>query len=104
MLAEERWDVIPGAEPHDAFAARVRGAVARIAAAHPDQTVAVVSHGGVIGQALAEAAGTRGFAFAGSDNAAISHLVVTADRWVIRRYNDTAHLGLAFTSAPEPPT
>ena len=104
MLAEERWDVIPGAEPQDAFAARVRGAVARIAAAHPDQTVAVVSHGGVIGQALAEAAGTRGFAFAGSDNAAISHLVVTADRWVIRRYNDTAHLGLAFTSAPEPPT
>jgi probable phosphoglycerate mutase len=104
MLAEQRWDVIPGAEPADAFAARVRGAVTRIAGAHPDQTVAVVSHGGVIGQILAEAAGTRGFTFTGSDNAAISHLVVTDERWIIRRYNDTAHLGLAFTAAPEPPT
>jgi probable phosphoglycerate mutase len=104
MFAEQRWDVIPGGEPADDFSARVRGAVGRIAAAHPDQAVAVVSHGGVIGQVLAEAAGTRGFTFTGSDNAAISHLVVTDDRWIIRRYNDTAHLGLAFTTAPEPPT
>ena len=42
--------------------------------------------------------------FTGSDNAAVSHLVATDDRWVIRRYNDTAHLGLAFTTAPEPLT
>jgi probable phosphoglycerate mutase len=104
MYAEQRWDVIPGAEPGEAFAARVRGAIGRIAAAHPDDTVAVVSHGGVIGQVLADASGSRGFAFTGSDNAAVSHLVVTDDRWVIRRYNDTAHLGLAFTTAPEPLT
>ncbi|HEY8525725.1 MAG TPA: histidine phosphatase family protein [Acidimicrobiales bacterium] len=104
MLEEERWDVIPGAEPADAFAARVRGAVTRIAAAHPDETVVVVSHGGVIGQILAEAAGIRGFAFNGSDNAAISHLVVTGDRWIIRRYNDTGHLSPRLTTMPEPPT
>ena len=104
MYAEQRWDVIPGAEPGEAFATRVRGIIGRIAAAHPDETVAVVSHGGVIGQVLADASGSRRFAFAGSDNAAVSHLVVTDDRWVIRRYNDTAHLGLAFTTAPEPLT
>jgi 2,3-bisphosphoglycerate-dependent phosphoglycerate mutase len=104
MYAEQRWDIIPGAEPGEALAARVRGAIGRIAAAHPDETVAVVSHGGVIGQILADACGSRGFAFTGSDNAAVSHLVVTDDRWVIRRYNDTAHLGLAFTTAPEPLT
>jgi probable phosphoglycerate mutase len=104
MFEEQRWDVIPGAEPGDAFAARVRAAIVRIATAHPDQTVVVVSHGGAIGQILAEAAGTRGFAFAGSDNAAISHLVVSGDQWIIRRYNDTAHLGLAFTTMPEPPS
>jgi 2,3-bisphosphoglycerate-dependent phosphoglycerate mutase len=34
----------------------------------------------------------------------VSHLVVTEDRWLLRRFNDTAHLGLAFTVAPEPPT
>jgi hypothetical protein len=30
--------------------------------------------------------------------------VVTAERWIVRRYNDTAHLGLTFTTTPEPPT
>ncbi|HEX6417201.1 MAG TPA: histidine phosphatase family protein [Acidimicrobiales bacterium] len=104
MFAEQRWDVIPGAEPGDSFAARVRGAIRRIAGAHRDETVVAVSHGGVIGQALAEAVGARGFAFSGSDNAGISHLVVTDDRWIVRRYNDTAHLGLRFTAAPQPPT
>jgi probable phosphoglycerate mutase len=104
MFEEQRWDVIPGAEPAEAFATRVRAAIVRIAGAHPDETVVVVSHGGAIGQVLAEAAGTRGFTFAGSDNAAISHLVVSGDRWIIRRYNDTAHLGMAFTTMPEPPS
>lgn len=92
MLAEERWDAIPGAEPADDFAQRVRGAIVRIVARHPDQRVAVFSHGGVIGEVLAQACGSRPFAFVGVDNASISHVVVTADRWVVRRVNDTAHL------------
>lgn len=92
MWAEERWDVIPGAEPADAFAARVGGAIRRIAAAHPDQRVAAVVHGGVIGQALALATGSRPFAFLGADNGSISRLVITPQRWILRGYNDTAHL------------
>jgi 2,3-bisphosphoglycerate-dependent phosphoglycerate mutase len=92
MWAEERWDVIPGAEPASAFAARVGGALRRVAAAHPDQVVAVVVHGGVIGQALALAAGSRPFAFLGADNASISRLVVAGDRRIVRGFNDTAHL------------
>lgn len=92
MAAEERWDVIPGAESSDAFAGRVRDALERIAAAHPGQRVAAFTHGGVIGQALALAAQSRPFAFAGADNASVSRLVLTAGRWVIRGYNDTAHL------------
>jgi probable phosphoglycerate mutase len=92
MMAEERWDVIPGAEPADAFAARVRAAIGRIAAAHPDRRVAAFTHGGVIGQALALAAGSRPFAFTGAENASISRLVITAERWIVRGYNDTAHL------------
>src|SRR5690606_8615999 len=92
MYAEQRWDVIPGAEPADRFASRVRRAITRIAAAHADQTVVVVSHGGVIGQVLGDAVAARGFAFTGSDNGAISHVVVTPDRWILRCYNDTAHL------------
>lgn len=92
MLAEERWDVIPGAEPGDEFADRVRDAITRIAAAHPDQRVAAFTHGGVIGQALALATRSRPFAFVGADNASISHMVITPERWILRGYNDTAHL------------
>jgi probable phosphoglycerate mutase len=93
IFADQRWDVIPGAEPTDAFNARVRAGIERIAAAHPDQTVAAFVHGGVIGSVLAQATGASGLAFAGADNGSISELVVIPGvRWVVRRYNDTAHL------------
>ncbi len=98
MLTEERWDVIPGAEPTDAFARRVRAAIGRIHVAHPDQRVAVFTHGGVIGRIVAEASGARPFAFNGADNGSISHVVVLGDRWSVRRFNDTAHLDEGFTT------
>ncbi len=102
MYEQQRWDVIPGAESSVDFAGRVTGAIERIAAAHPDGTVVVFTHGGVIGQVMAEASGSRGFAFTGSDNCGITHIVVTPDRWVIRSWNDTGHLGARFSSEPEP--
>jgi 2,3-bisphosphoglycerate-dependent phosphoglycerate mutase len=103
MGREQRWDVIPGAEPSDVFAGRVRDGINRVATAHPDETVAVFTHGGTIGQIMALAsATTQPFAFNGCDNASISHVVVTPDRWIIRRFNDTAHLGMAFTTQGEP--
>ena len=92
MIAEERWDVIPGAEPAAEFAGRVGAAIERLAAAHPGQLVAAFTHGGVIGQAVALASGSRAFAFIGAENASISRLVITSDRWIVRGYNDTAHL------------
>ncbi len=97
VLAEGSWDAIPGAEPSVQFSQRVRGAVDRIASAHPDQCVAVFTHGGVIGQLMALATGGRQFAFL-TDNASITHLVVSGDRWILRRYNDTAHLQPTFAA------
>jgi probable phosphoglycerate mutase len=92
MRAEERWDAIPGGESTADLAARVRRGITDIAAAHPDQRVAVFTHGGVIGQILAEATGSRPFAFIGADNGSLSTLVVVDGRWVVRGYNDTSHL------------
>jgi 2,3-bisphosphoglycerate-dependent phosphoglycerate mutase len=100
MLAEERWDVIPGAEPSAALAGRVQMAIERIAAAHAGQRVAAFTHGGVIGQVLALASGSRPFAFLGAENASISRLVITGDRWVVRGFNDTAHLDGAAPGRP----
>ncbi len=92
VLDLERWDVIPGAEPAGDFAGRVRGALGMLAAAHARHRVAVFTHGGVIAQALALASGSRPFAFVGADNASISRLMVSAERWFVRSFNDTAHL------------
>jgi len=92
MFAEERWDVIPGAESSEALAGRVRDAIVRLAAAHPGERVAVFTHGGVIGQALALAAKSRPFAFIGAENASISRVVITSELWIVRGFNDTAHL------------
>ena len=92
VLARQRWDVIPGAEPRDAFALRLQIGLRRIVDAHPNQTVAAVVHGGVIGQLLAHATGLEDFTFAGADNASISELIVSGTRQTLRRFNDTAHL------------
>jgi probable phosphoglycerate mutase len=104
IFEEQRWDVIPGAEAAAPFAARVRAAVERIAAAHPDQRVAAFAHGGTIGEILHQTTDSRPFAFMGADNASISHIVVTEQRWILRRFNDTTHLQGAMTAAPEPLT
>jgi probable phosphoglycerate mutase len=92
MFQEQRWDVIPGAEPAADFAARVGAGIRRIAAAHPDQRVVVVAHGGTIGEVLAQATRSEPWAFVGADNGSISHLVVQPDRWVLRGFNDRTHL------------
>ena len=102
MHVEQRWDVIPGGEPAHQFENRVRRGIERIAADHPDELVVAVVHGGVIGQIINIATGSTGFSFVGSDNASISHIVVTPDRWVVRCWNDTSHLSPTFSTAAEP--
>jgi probable phosphoglycerate mutase len=92
VFEQERWDVIPGAETSASLAARVRAAIDRVAAGHAGHRVAIFTHGGVIGQALALASGSRPFAFLSADNGSISRLVVLEQRWIVRGFNDTAHL------------
>jgi 2,3-bisphosphoglycerate-dependent phosphoglycerate mutase len=104
MWETQRWDAIPGAESTEDFAARIRAAIDRIAAAHPDGHIVAFTHGGVIGQITAMATGSAPFAFIDADNASITQLVVTEDRWIIRRFNDTAHLHPSFSIRSEPLT
>ena len=105
LLAEQRWEVIPGAESSAALAARVRGAVERIVAAvGPGAAAVVVSHGGVIGELCRQATGSDPFAFLRVDNASITRIVVEAGgRWLLRSYNDTTHLEGAAADPPSRP-
>ena len=100
MYRRQRWDVIPNGEPLDDFQGRVRRGLERIAAAHVDQLVVAVVHGGVIGQAMNIATGATGFTFNGAANASVTHLVIEPDRWVVRCYNDTGHLWPTFGAQP----
>jgi probable phosphoglycerate mutase len=97
---EERWDAIPNAESYESLNQRLFSSLARIAARHPDQLVAAVVHGGVIGHILACVSGSRPFAFNGADNGSISHIVITPERTVIRRFNDTSHLEGGISAGP----
>jgi len=92
VLREQRWDVVPGAESRAAFGGRLRRAIERIAAAHPGGRVVVFGHGAAIGEILAQASGSAPFAFINADNTSISRIVLTPERWIVRGYNDTAHL------------
>ncbi|MGO9581509.1 MAG: histidine phosphatase family protein [Acidimicrobiales bacterium] len=92
MSEQERWDVIPGAESNASVAARVGPAIWRIAEDHPGERVVCFAHGGTIGVVLAMATGSRPFAFTGSDNGAISTIVVAGSRWLLRGFNDRSHL------------
>jgi probable phosphoglycerate mutase len=94
ILEEERWDVIPNAEPAEKFSARVRAGLERmVARTGPDASAAAVLHGGVIGEICRQATRSRPFAFTHSDNCSISRLVVMPDgRALLRSFNDTSHL------------
>ncbi len=90
--AGQEWGEIPGAETTAQLHARVRAGLLRIAAAHPDQQIVAVVHGGVIGAALSLASGAAPFAFNGAANGSISRLVITGERMVVRGFNDVTHL------------
>jgi 2,3-bisphosphoglycerate-dependent phosphoglycerate mutase len=93
-IAEERWDVIPGAETMEHLAGRVRAGVAAIVdRTGPDATAAAVVHGGIIGELCRQATESRPFAFIHSDNCSITRIIVLPDgRWLLRTFNDTSHL------------
>ena len=92
VIKEQRWDLVPGAESREVFGGRLRAAVERIAATHPGGRVLVFSHGAAIAELLAQASGAQPFAFLNVDNASISKLIVAPERWIVRGFNDTAHL------------
>jgi probable phosphoglycerate mutase len=94
MLEEERWDVIPNAEPMEELAARVRrGLETILEATGPDAVAVAVLHGGVIGEICRQATDSRRFAFVHTDNCSISRLVVLpGGRQLLWSFNDVAHL------------
>lgn len=95
MFAEESWEVVPNAEPVDAFAARVRRGIEAIVDAVPaGTTVAAFSHAATIAELCRQATGSRPFAFMVPENSSVSRLIIGEQgEWKLRSFNDVAHLG-----------
>jgi broad specificity phosphatase PhoE len=97
-IANPAERVYPGEEGRDVFFARVTNAVFRIAEAHPEETVAIVSHGGPIALFCQYVLGLpykRPMPFS-IDNCSFSVIGVVASESErelrLLRLNDTCHL------------
>jgi len=85
----------PRGESHEELGARVGGTVRDITAAHPQQTIAVITHGGAIRALLSSLAGIPPQALVGLvvTNTSITRLVRNTDgQFRLRVLNDAAHL------------
>ena len=88
------WVPPPGGEDRDVFVNRAVAVMTSILDHHPEQTVAVVSHGGTLGVYLAhllEMPVHRRLPFQ-FDNASLSIVQVSERRVRVVKFNDTCHL------------
>jgi probable phosphoglycerate mutase len=94
VFAEQRWDLIPGAEDLDGFGARVRRGVEAVADAAGDGTVAVaVTHSAVIAEFLRQITAAEPFAFLHNTNGSLSRVIRMPDgHWILAGFNDTEHV------------
>ena len=94
IFEQQRWDVIPGAEPMEEFEERTRRGLLRvIELTGPGRVAVAVVHGGVIGELARQATGAPRLSFIHAENTSITRIIVFADgRWLLRSFNDTAHL------------
>jgi probable phosphoglycerate mutase len=94
IFAAERWDVIPGAEPMEEFAERIKRGMEQVAGdVGPDTSGVVFLHAGVIAEICRQATGSTGFAFLYAENCSISRVLrLASGRWALRSFNDTSHL------------
>jgi broad specificity phosphatase PhoE len=86
------WSSIPGSEPSAQLRRRLTAAILRIAARHPGQRVAVVSHGGAINAYIAEILGIDRDYFFPAANTSVSMVRVKGQRQMLFALNDISHL------------
>jgi probable phosphoglycerate mutase len=94
VLREQNWGLIPGAEPGDVFAARVRRGVEQVADAAGDGGVAVAfTHSAVIAEFCRQITNSDPFAFLHNSNGSVTRLIRMPDgNWLLASFNETEHL------------
>jgi broad specificity phosphatase PhoE len=92
----------PNGESAQAFARRAILVLRQLAERHPDQTVLVVTHGGLISSALAQWLGGGSWDWVRWDphNCSITILAWNGERWIGEQVNDIDHLPPEVLAAP----
>jgi probable phosphoglycerate mutase len=86
------WSAIPGVEPSAQVRARIMGALERIAARHPGQRVAAISHNGAINAAIAACLDLPRDFFFPAANTSLSVIRLRSPHRLVVTINDFAHL------------
>lgn len=87
--------IAPNGETYDQLRARIIPAFRQLEAAHAEETVLVVSHGGTIASLIAHVLDMphrESWRFVGGYNTGLSRIERTKRGWRLTRLNDTAHL------------
>lgn len=94
VFAEQRWDLVPGAEPIDGWAARVRRGIEAAADAGSDGKVVVaVTHSAVIAEFCRQITGSDPFAFLLNSNGSLTRVMrMESGEWKLLSFNDTEHI------------
>lgn len=93
MMEAQRWDLVPGAEAAEVFAARVRGVLDELAEAGTNGAVVAATHAGVISEMCSQVTGSVPFAFLGCANGSITRIArMPEGRWALLSFNETWHL------------
>ncbi|MBA4857468.1 histidine phosphatase family protein [Nocardia farcinica] len=87
-----RWDAFPNTESSTTFRDRLLKAATVITDKHPNQRVAVVSHGGAISSLLSAVLGITDDMWVYSAHTGITRLLCGDDRWAVGSINETPHL------------
>lgn len=94
VFREQNWGLIPGAEPSDAFAARVRRGIEQVADATGDGTISVAfTHSAVIAEFCRQVTGSDPFAFLHNSNGSVTRLFrMPEGRWILVSFNESEHI------------
>ncbi|MGE0067013.1 MAG: histidine phosphatase family protein [Solirubrobacterales bacterium] len=94
VFAEQRWDLIPGAEPLDGFGERVRRGIEAAADTGADgEIVVVVTHAAVIAEFCRQITSSEPFAFLLNSNGSLTRAMrMAGGDWKLLSFNDTEHI------------
>jgi probable phosphoglycerate mutase len=94
VFAEQRWDLVPGAEAMDGWAQRVRRGIEAAADAGADgQVVVAVTHSAVIAEFCRQITGSEPFAFLLNSNGSLTRVMrMASGNWKLLSFNDAEHI------------